>query len=580
MEYALEISFYVLGTVFVLGLLMVLVLLRDVLFSGRSLLLPQAKRVPTTALDAARGLMTRLKAAYAVANGEVRDTLSYEITHFQHRIEALEDKTFSDQGPYMNALKARERLWQEWRTHHEEARLGGRSRAASLRPRMEELRLHFSVLDKEVDDEYQRCLVRDSLVLKELQESGILTPDVLFPHQAKNGKKETPPPEEGDAGASATAEGDGKGDAVKDDDLKGDAGKGDAGENATENATENGTENGTEKGTAKGTAKGDAGGVEKPGEKTGEKTGEKPAAPAIKTSKWAMPLPPYPPAASGEIRQADIPRPEVPKSERTYVDPTMSLAGVPGGVMERADFSLSSLAEVELVGIHRYRDCAFIGTDLRRIELGSAGGVHVFQDCNFRGSSLGQSLLREVIFRRCNLSNTHWRAARLDRVKFENCILDGVHWEGVDLSRTMMSEDMLAAADFSQAGRPPHNFKPPAPETGSEDSPPGGEGHLQKGPATGPATGSTTGPGAVAAAAAGQASSQKPPGDASPPGPEPADGVVQGAIQGAPPAVSPEAVGPPPEEAPSLEDVAFPGVEDPAPDADRPFPLELPELEE
>ena len=430
MEYALEISFYALGAVFVLGLLMVTVLLRDVLFRGRTLLLPQAKRVPTTALDSARGLMTRLKTAYAVANGEVRETLSYEIGHFQHRIEALEDKTFSDQGPYMGALKARERLWLEWRTHYEEARLGGRSRAAALRPRMEEIRLHFGVLNKEVEDEYQRSVIRDSLVLKELQESGILTPDVLFPDQAKNGKEETPPPKEAEAGESATPDGDNENDA------------------------------------------GEAGGVEIPV----EIPAEKPAAPAKKTSKWAKPLPPYPPAASGEIRQADIPRPEVPKSERTYMDPAMSLAGVPGGVMERADFSLSSLADVELVGIHRYRDCAFIGTDLRRIELDSAGGVHVFQDCNFRGSSLGQSLLCEVIFRRCNLSNTHWRAARLDRVKFENCILDGVHWEGVDLSRTMMSEDMLAGADFTQAGRPPHNFNPPAPETGTEDSPPGGGG--------------------------------------------------------------------------------------------------------
>ncbi|MEE8436350.1 MAG: pentapeptide repeat-containing protein [bacterium] len=536
MEYALEISFYALGAVFVLGLLMVMVLLRDVLFRGRPLLLPQAKRVPTAALDAARGLMSRLKTAYAVANGEVRETLSYEIGHFQHRIEALEDKTFSDQGPYMNALKARERLWLEWRTHHEEARLGGRSRAASLRPRMEEIRLHFRVLDKEVEDEYQRSVIRDSLVLKELQESGILTPDVLFPDQAKNGKEETPPPEEADAGESATPGGEGQNEAGEKD-----AGEGDAGE------------------------AGDVG-------KTPEKTAEHPAAPAKKTSKWAKPLPPYPPAASGEFRQADIPRPEVSKSERTYMDPAMSLEGVPGGVMERADFSLSSLAEVELVGIHRYRDCAFIGTDLRRIELGSAGGVHVFQDCNFRGSSLGQSLLREVIFRRCNLSNTHWRAARLDRVKFENCILDGVHWEGVDLSRTMMSEEMLAGADFSQAGRPPHNFNSPAPETGSEDFPPGGEGHTQTSPATGPGT--------DPAAQTGYSSDQKTPGDPSAPGPEPDGNVVQGAVQGEPPAVSPEATGPFPGEAPPAEDVALPGVEDPAPDADVPLPLKPPDLEE
>ena len=523
MEYALEISFYVLGVVFVLGLLVVMLLLRDVLFRGRSLLLPQAKRVPTTALEAARRLMARLKTAYAVANGEVRETLNYEIGHFQHRIEALEDKTFSDQGPYMNTLKARERLWLEWRTLNEEAHLGGRSRAASLRPRMEELRLHFAVLDKEVQDEYQRCVVRDSLVLKELEESGILTPDVLFPDQAKDGEGKTQPPEEAGEGESGPPDGDGKSEADE-----GEAGKSGEVENRSES----------------------------------------PAKPARKTSKWARPLPPYPPAASGEFRQADIPRPEAPKSERTYMDPAMSLAGVPGGVLERADFSLSSLAGVEWVGIHRYRDCAFIGTDLRRIELGSAGGVHVFQDCNFRGSSLGQSSLSEVIFRRCNLSNTHWRAARLDRVKFENCILDGVHWEGVDLSRTMMSEDMLAGTDFSQAGRPPHNFNPPVLASETEDSLPEGETHFQTRPEESPATV----PPATAPTPAGDASNPKTPGDPSAPGPKP-DGEV---FQGSPPAVSPEAAGTSPGEAPASEDVALPGAGDPAPDAESPFPRNPP----
>lgn len=546
MKYALEISFYALGVVFVLGLLMVLVLLRDVLFRGRSLILPQAKRVPTTALDAARGLMTRLKAAYAIANVEARETLSYEIGHFQHRIEALEDKTFSDQGPYMDALKARELLWMEWRTHYEEARLGGRSRAASLRPRMEEIRLYFGVKNKEVDDEYQRSVMRDSLGLKELEESGILTPEVLFPDQAKKGKEETPPPREADGEESHPEAKDGG-----EDNGGEDAGKNDAEKN---NAGKNGE-----------------------GDKTQEKPVEQPAARAKKASKWPSPLTPYPPAASAEMRQADIPRPEVPKSERTYLDPTMSLAGVPGGVMERADFSLSSLAEVELVGIHRYRDCAFIGTDLRRIELGSAGGVHVFQDCNFRGSSLGQSMLSEVIFRRCNLSNTHWRAARLDRVKFENCILDGIHWEGVDLSRTMMSEDMLAGADFSQAGRPPRNFNPPAPDSGTMDSPPAGEGHHQKDADKDAGTGSATVTGFV--------SNQKPPGDSSPAGGEHDGGAEHdgggglAAVPGEPPKLPSEATEAFPGEAPSGEEVAPPGGEASAPKADVPLPLEPPELE-
>jgi hypothetical protein len=149
---------------------------------------------------------------------------------------------------------------------------------------------------------------------------------------------------------------------------------------------------------------------------------------------------------------------DVPKTERTYVDATLSLAGMPNGLMAHVDLSLSSLAEVEMTGLHRYVGCSFIGTDLRRIELKQAAGIHVFQDCNFKGASLAQSRLAGVVFLRCNLSNTHWKGAGLDRVKFETCQLDNIHWEGVDLSRTMVSADMIRSADFSGAGKPPRNI--------------------------------------------------------------------------------------------------------------------------
>ncbi len=413
MEFALEVSFYALGVALGIGMLMVLVLLKDVLFRRKSLVLAKAERVPTTALDAVRELMTRLKAAYAVANGKVKEELSYEIKHLENRLEALEDKSYADQLPYLDAVKARERVWLEWRSMNEEARMGGRARAKALASRIEEARLHFTVLDKEVNDEFRRAAARDALTLQDLEKSGILTPEVLYPEGGGQGEQR--PAGDGDAGSEAEQQA--------------------AGEDASA------------------------------------------PAPPEPRSKWSKPLPPYPPAAGGDMYQADILDPMAAKSERTYRDPTLSLSGAPGGVLENADFSLSSLAEVVFTGLHRYRNCAFIGTDLRRIELDRAdGGLHVFQDCNFKGSSLGQSTIRETIFRRCNLSNTHWRGARLDRVKFEECTLEGVNWEEADLSRTLMSEDMLARADFSQAGQPPHNYAPPPAAEGETPPPPEGPG--------------------------------------------------------------------------------------------------------
>lgn len=391
MQTALEFSFYVLAGIVGLGMLMVLVLMKDVFFHGRfTHHMPVLERVPITALDEARLVLKRLKSAYAKSHGQRQDEVGYEIRHMEHRITVLEDRTFADQADYYDAAKAREKVWQEWRGLHEEIRRASHAQRKGFAPQLEGVKRKFRELDREVHEEFKTAAARDRLVLEELKAQGALEPDILVKNQ------ETP------SLASAAKK-------------------------------------------------------KEPREPSGQPEEQK------RPSKWPNPLPPYPPAGSGELHQEDLFNASVPKTERTYVDATLSLAGMPNGVMAHVDMSLSSLAEVEMTGHHRYVGCTFIGTDLRRIELPPAAGIHVFQDCNFKGASLAQSRLSGVVFIRCNLSNTHWRGAALDRVKFETCQLDNIHWEGVDLSRTMVSADMIPGADFSGAGMPPRNIPPQVP---------------------------------------------------------------------------------------------------------------------
>lgn len=424
METALEASFYVLAVIIALGVLMVLVLFKDIFFHGRfTTILPPLQRVPNSALDAPRELVNALKAAYAKAQGERQSDIAYEIRHLEHRIDQLEDKAYVDQADYYDALKLREKIWREWRSVHEEARLGGRSRRRVLRPRLEELKSRYAIIDREVDEEFQRAVARDILTLEELKVQGVLEPEVLFPRKGKEEPEEKSAPGGEDADKAGT-----------------------------------------------------------PGEEEEAQAPDTPASgtPARPPSKWPTPLAPYPPAQAGQLRQADLALPSTRKSERTYVDPTMSLAGMPQGAMQRENFNLSSFAEVQWVGLHRYVACSFIGTDLRRIELLQAAGVHLFQDCDFKGASLAQSRMSHVVFRRCNLSSTHWRGAKLDRVMFEDCPIEDIHWEGVDLSRTSVTEAMAQDGDFSAAGQPPRSLPqgqnaikaPRAPATSQVNPPP------------------------------------------------------------------------------------------------------------
>jgi uncharacterized protein YjbI with pentapeptide repeats len=420
MEAALEISFYVLGVVFALGVLMVLVLVKDVFFHGRfNTILPAVKRVPTTALDAARAALQALRQAALTAQGERREAIGYELRHLEHRIAALEDKTYADQSEYYDTAKARERTWREWRALHQQLDHAAFRERRQLRDRVDELRQTYRKLDREVNDEYHRAVARDALTLEELHTQGVLAPEVL--------RVPEPPPTEtqaaGQPGAGQTG-----------------AGQPEAGVEGAAGAAPT-------------------------------------AAQRPRSARWMSPLPPYAPAQGGVLAQADLARPEATKTERTYVEPTLSTARLPGGMLAGADLSRSSFAEVEAVGALRFLRCTLVATDLRRMELKRGEGVHVFQDCDLRGSSLAQAHLAGVVFRRCDLSGTHWRNARLDGVRFDQCRVEDVHWDGADLSRSVMSEDMLGQADFTFATKPPLNLRstePAPPELRETASPPAG----------------------------------------------------------------------------------------------------------
>ena len=521
MEAALQISFYVLGVVLLLGVLMVLVLIKDVFFHGRfNTLLPSVRRVPSTALDAAHATLKRLQMAHAAAHGERRDSLAYEIKHLEHRISALEDKTYADQADYYAAAKARERTWREWRAFHADLQHAHRRQRRDARNRLDELRQDYQKLDREVDEEYQRAVARDVLTLEELRTQGVLEPEILKPPPPAAAAQAAPP-----AAADAAADAADAADAA--------APAPDAAQAAPAPAT--------------------------PG----------------RSGRWMTPLTPYPPAQGGLLGQADMALPDLRKTERTYVDPTFSMAPLPGGALTGADLSRSSLAEVELAGVHRYVNCTFVATDLRRIELRAAETPHVFQDCDLRGASLAQAHLAGAVFRRCNLAGTHWRSARLDRVKFESCRLDNAHWEGVDLSRTVMSEDMLEHADFAFAAKPPLNLRPhmdspPELSGGTAPAAPPIASPAGQVPGAAPAPGAPTGPGAAlpsqapAAPAGGTDPSSAAPvvPSAPPSGSSPAAPASTG-VPGASPA--PAAPGAATQPAPAAQGRSRPAAPEPAP---------------
>ncbi|MCH8842250.1 MAG: pentapeptide repeat-containing protein, partial [SAR324 cluster bacterium] len=187
------------------------------------------------------------------------------------------------------------------------------------------------------------------------------------------------------------------------------------------------------------------------------------------------PLPPFEIETYGEFGQAEFDASDSPKTGLRYSDATFELTALPEGVLVGSDLTGTSFARVKFLSIHRYRDCIMTGIDLRRIELLRRERPHNFLRCNLTGASFAEAAIEYTLFAHCDLSGSLWKGARLDRVKFVNCQIDRVQWGQVDLSRTVMSADMMAGTDFTEAAHPPHNYpgtRDPAPapaQTGQPD---------------------------------------------------------------------------------------------------------------
>lgn len=444
MQAALDISFYVLGVVFTLGIVMVLLLIRDVLFHGRfNVLLPTVKPVPTTALDAAREVLQALKDAYPTASNERRDAIAYEVKHLENRIAALEDKAYTDQSDYYDAAKARERVWREWRTAHEQAQRAHFKERRQARNKADELRLRYRQLDREVEEEYQRAVARDAMALGELQGQGILTPEVLAPPRPAAPTAPAAP-------AGPAAQG--------------------------------------------------------PGE-AAPQAGAKPAAPPRKWMSPLTPYPPAQGGLLGQadMARADVVKSErtyvdptfsmagLPGGVLSHADLTRSsFAEVEfTGVHRYAGcrFVATDLRRIELKradGIHIFQDCDLHGASLAQAHL---AGV-VFRRCNLAGTHWRSARLDRVKFEQCNLDGVHWDGADLSRTVMSEDMLEQADFEfaskpplnlrpGMESPPELASEPPRAAP--AAPGPPPTQGGTPAGDTEAEPAPPAGAPEAEPG---------------------------------------------------------------------------------------------------
>ncbi|MDH4246764.1 MAG: pentapeptide repeat-containing protein [Deltaproteobacteria bacterium] len=441
METALEIAAYALAITFGLGMLMLLLLVKDIFFHGRfQVPRPNPRKVPTTALDETRGLLSRFKALLDQP-GINRDVVQYEIRHLEYRQGQLDEKAYNDHAEYFNAVRAWERAWLSLKDLHEELR---GMYWWERRGRMGAYRHLVTVLERrqqEVDAELALAEVRDRLSLEELYTHGVLKPDLLnqLTQEALSHQGQPKTPAQTDAALTAAASG------------------------ARPRAKPEPAPKPRPTTTA---AVNSASSPPKP------QPPPKPVSPATPPTRvFATPLTPSPLADQGILRQEDFHIPGQSLNARRYQSATFTLKGVPGERLQNADLSRSSFAGVVFTGVHTYERCLFHSCDLRRMELRDAGWPHTFLQCDLRGAALGQGHLAQVVFRECDLSGTQWRGARLDRVRFDQCRMDGVHWDGVDLSSAVMSLDMLATVDFTGVARLPQNHPQARPLTSAAPKP-------------------------------------------------------------------------------------------------------------
>lgn len=269
-------------------------------------------------------------------------------------------------------------------------------KVAELKPKLRNAERSYREAERRVEDEWHRAIAHDLINLEELHGQGVLTPAEREP----DGPPAGPP----------------------------------AAETAQEAAGEAPTES-------------------DPGAAADD------AAPPAAEPEMEMEM--EEPAGDGGpgLRQADFREAGLVAPGQKYLDPTLSLADLEGGLLLGAELAGCSFAGVRLSGTHHHRACGYAGADFSRIVLERAEKPHWFDDCNFRGADFSAARIAYAKFTRCDLSHTRWSGVDLERVKIDGCNLDGVDWGGADLSEAVITGAAPLAPDFSSASAPPMNFR-------------------------------------------------------------------------------------------------------------------------
>ncbi|MCZ6728947.1 MAG: pentapeptide repeat-containing protein [SAR324 cluster bacterium] len=397
MNVAIEIAGYTLGATILFGLVILGFFVRAYLAKPRGMApFPVPRELPNQALQEAQAVLQQVRSRMERAGEEDKEALDMELRRLENRLYKLEQQTFTEQQPYLEIVRQRERIWKKWKDLHDGLTFG----SGKLSPENREKLLHaersYWAVHRRVEEERHTAVARDLINLESLRGQDVL---------------------ESSAGQGASM-------------LT----------NAEEEA-----------------------------EQTGQESAPEQSPPAPQTAP-----------ATG-LHQADLANADLPKSGLRYLDPSIDLSALAGGILQNADLSGVSFAGVLFKGLHAYQNCDFAGADFSATRFESQQHPHRFLGCNLSGCNFAGSHLTYLLFSGCDVSNTLWAEAVLDRVKFVDCRLDGAAWNQVDLSRTIMAADLAARLDFSEAAAPPRIQAPAAPRAprrppgATETEPEGGE---------------------------------------------------------------------------------------------------------
>ncbi|MBI3994138.1 MAG: pentapeptide repeat-containing protein [Candidatus Lambdaproteobacteria bacterium] len=414
--------------VVLLGRLLVLMLFRPHPIPSN----PWPPELASVSMQAANHALERTRLDFYHATGKEKERLGYEVRRLEGRIAQLQLRVHDEQAPYRHLGQQRIGAWKEWRALRDELIGARKHEKHDARHLVLQAEKKYRDLDARLRAAHERYDARDRLLLEELIAQGVLKTEEQLTHDAKGAGTHAAArePAELDAAAPAHAQG--------------------AAEHpAPPVPSDGGAESGTpeERHAAPLPAR--------------DEPAAAAAAAGAEGAPHAGPAPAVKVFSEFDLHQGDFADPASSKQYKRYRDPSFDLGWTANGLMSNVDLAGSSFAGVRFQGLHRYRRCNFQRANLQRVVLLRQERPHQFALCNFREADFSGSRLAYMVFSHCDLSRSRWQGAQLDLVKFVGCKVEGVDWRGVDLHRTVMSEDMLAAADFSTASRPPKNHVPP-----------------------------------------------------------------------------------------------------------------------